>query len=195
MKKSVLLAGILAMSLWAVDYSQMTTEQLLELRGSVPIEDRDAFRTEMQSRLQTMTPEELAAFRASRQMSPTGMQGRGGGAATAPTFAELDTDGNGKISQTELDAARAARMEARAADGRLLTNAASAPSFETLDTNKDGFVDANEFQIQQQAQMQSHMESRGQNMRINSQAIQQRVQDGSAAGQMLRGVGRGHGRP
>jgi hypothetical protein len=68
--KKLLIAMILAtMSLMATDYSQMTMEELNALRGTLPIEERDAFRAEMQSRIQAMTPEEQAAFRASRQAS------------------------------------------------------------------------------------------------------------------------------
>ncbi len=203
MKKSILLASVLAMSLWAVDYSQMTTQQLIELRGSVPIEDRDAFRAEMQSRMQTMTAEEIAAFRASRQATGMRMNQAGNQGANIPTFAQFDTDGDGKISEAELEAARSARIKAQAADGRLLKNVDNAPSFSTLDANGDGFIDASEFQTQQQMHMQSrmqNMQSKGmrqgsQGMLQNTQSIQQRVQDGSAAGQMLRGAGRGHGRP
>ena len=194
MKKSILLAGVLAMSLWAVDYSQMTTEELIALRGSVPVEDRDAFRAEMQSRLQSMSAEELAAFQASRQATGAG-QGAVQG-ASAPTFAELDLNGDGKISAEELDAARSARMSARAADGKLLKNADNAPAFSTLDKNGDGFIDASEFQTQQQLTASQRMQGMNQRMNQSAQGIQQRLQDGSAAGQMLRGAGHGgHGRP
>jgi Ca2+-binding EF-hand superfamily protein len=194
MKRTLLISSFLALSLWAVDYSQMTTEQLIEMRGSVPVEDRDAFRAEMQSRLQTMTTEERAAFMASRQANGQGMRG----GATPPTFAQFDQNGDGKISQEELDAARAARMNERAAEGKLLKNAGNAPAFNTLDKNGDGFIDAAEFQTQQQLHMQSRMNSmQGQRAgQMGSQGIQQKLQDGSGAGQMMRGANRGgHGRP
>ncbi len=190
MKRSILLTSFLALSLWAVDYSQMTTEELIQMRGSVAVEDRDAFRAEMQSRLQSMTQEERAAFMASRQAS--GMGGNAG--ADRPTFTQLDSDGDGKITQTELEAAQAARMEAKAAEGKLLKNAGNAPAFSTLDTNGDGSIDANEFQAQQQATMQSRMKNmqhRGNQM--NTQMNGTRLQDGSGAGQMMQGMGRrGH---
>jgi len=190
MKRTLLLSGLLAMGLWAVDYSQMTTEQLIELRGSVPVEDRDAFRAEMQSRLQTMTPEERAAFTASRQANPAAMQ-KGG---TPPTFAQLDQNGDGKITEAELEAARNARMAAQAEDGRLLKNAGNAPSFATLDKNGDGAVDATEFQAQQTSRMQTMQSQRS--MHMNSQGTQQRLHDMSGAGQMMRGANHGgHGRP
>ena len=58
--------SIAAISLMAVDYSQMTMEELNALRGTVAVEERDAFKAEMQSRMQAMTPEERAVYRAER---------------------------------------------------------------------------------------------------------------------------------
>jgi len=42
----------------ATDFSQMSTQELAQMRGNVPVEERDAFRAEMQKRMQTMSPEE-----------------------------------------------------------------------------------------------------------------------------------------
>lgn len=67
MRKLFIAMLLATMSLMAVDYSQMTMEELNAMRGTVPIEERDAFRAEMQSRIAAMTPEERAAFRESRQ--------------------------------------------------------------------------------------------------------------------------------
>jgi len=63
MKKIVLGLAVLGLSLVAADFSQMSTEELVALKGTVAVEDRDAFRTKMQSRLLAMTPEERAAYR------------------------------------------------------------------------------------------------------------------------------------
>ncbi len=178
MKKSIIVAGILGMSLWAVDFSQITTEQLIELRGSVSVEDREAFKTEMQSRLQTMTQEERSAFIASRQVLGMGQQR--GMSTNAPTFANLDTDGDGKITQSELDMAREVRMSAKAAEGKLLKNVGNAPNFSTIDRNGDGAIDTNEFQIQQQAHLS--------NRQMGNQATKQRLRDGSGTRQMMRGT-------
>ncbi len=73
MKKIIIGMSLVTISLMAADYSQMTMEELNAQRGTVAVENRDAFRTEMQSRMQAMTPEERAAFRADR----TNMQGQG----------------------------------------------------------------------------------------------------------------------
>ena len=50
----------------AADYSQMSMEELNSLRGKVPVENRDAFRAEMQSRMKAMTPQERAKYRQER---------------------------------------------------------------------------------------------------------------------------------
>lgn len=73
MTKMILAATLISVSLFAVDYTQMTTEELNALRGTVAVEDRDAFRVEMQSRMQAMTAEERQAMIAQRQASGQGM--------------------------------------------------------------------------------------------------------------------------
>ena len=69
-----LLAGIAtallaATMLSATDFSSMTMEELVALRGQVPTAEREAFRAEMQSRMQSLTPEER------QQYMPTGKTG------------------------------------------------------------------------------------------------------------------------
>ncbi len=73
MTKMILAATLMSVSLFAADYTQMTTEELNAMRGTVAVEDRDAFRAEMQSRMQAMTAEEREAFIAQRQASGQGM--------------------------------------------------------------------------------------------------------------------------
>lgn len=150
MKRAILTFSLLTAGLMATtDFSQMTTSELIALRGSVAIEDRDAFRTEMQSRTATMTTQERDTLMASRQANG----GMGRQSANAPTFASMDTDGDGKITQAELDTARANRLKANADAGKLLQNAENAPALSTIDTNGDGTIDSNEFQAHQTTQM------------------------------------------
>jgi hypothetical protein len=67
MKRAILTFSLLTAGLMATtDFSQMTTSELIALRGSVAVEDRDAFRTEMQSRTATMTTQERDTLMASR---------------------------------------------------------------------------------------------------------------------------------
>ncbi len=66
MKRVVITISIAVAGLMAGNYSQMTFEELNALRGTIPVEERDAFRAEMQSRMQAMTPQERETFRAQR---------------------------------------------------------------------------------------------------------------------------------
>ncbi len=66
MKKMIVSMSLVAMSLAAADYSQMSMEELNALRGTIAVEERDAFKAEMQSRMQAMTPEERAQYRSDR---------------------------------------------------------------------------------------------------------------------------------
>ncbi len=184
MKRTILAISLLTVGLMATtDFSQMTTSELIALRGTVATEDIDAFRTEMQSRTATMTTEERNALMASRQATG-GMGGQGVQGANAPTFASLDTDGDGKITQAELDNARASRQQANADAGKLLLNADNAPDLSTIDTNGDGAIDATEFQAHQTTQMANHSATMGQRMGAGAGT-------GAGTGQRMGG----HGRP
>lgn len=62
MKKTIFLS-ILAVSLsFGADYSQMSTQEMQEMRGSVPSADRETFQAEMQNRVQNMSKEEKDSF-------------------------------------------------------------------------------------------------------------------------------------
>jgi len=65
MKKLTIVAGlalVLGMSLSATDFSSYSTQELLDMKGSVAVEDRADFRNEMQDRISNMTPEERATY-------------------------------------------------------------------------------------------------------------------------------------
>ncbi len=182
MKRVLLSMGLLTLGLMATDFSSMTTEELIALRGTVAVEDQADFRAEMQSRVANMTPEERAAFTASRQAA----QGAGGGAVTPPTFSDIDKDGDGKITQEELDAMQADRQAANSEAGKLLLNSDSAPTLADLDTNGDGVVDESEFLAHQSEQMATHPSQGG--------GMGQQLHDGSGAGSMMQSIGaKGHG--
>ena len=53
----------------AADYSSMSTDELMDMRSEVrdmSTEDRDIFRTEMQTRVQSMSDDERVSFKQSR---------------------------------------------------------------------------------------------------------------------------------
>jgi len=184
MKKTIILMSITVASLMATtDFSQLSTQELINLRGQIAPEDRDAFRTEMQSRIANMTAEERATLQASRQINSATQQNIN--RQTPPTFESIDTDGDGKITQAELDSARASKIQANSDAGRLLQNINSAPNLTIIDTNKDGVIDSSEFQAYQTSQIatrSSQMSTQGVGMR-------------AGGGQGQRMGGGGHGRP
>ncbi len=68
-------------------------------------------------------------------------------------FNSYDQDNDGFISEAEFSAARAARMAARASEGRPMRGAASAPAFELFDSDSDGLLTREELTAGQQAMM------------------------------------------
>jgi hypothetical protein len=71
--RKTLLATLIATSLFATDYTSMTLDELNALKGTIATEDRDAFKSAMQSKMMELTPEQKAAVE--RGMSGTKGQG------------------------------------------------------------------------------------------------------------------------
>ncbi len=69
----------------------------------------------------------------------------GAWAIDQPRFSDFDLNSDGKITQSELEEARAIRMEQRAAEGRQLKNVGEAHSFEDIDADNDGSISRKEF--------------------------------------------------
>jgi Ca2+-binding EF-hand superfamily protein len=189
MKKTVLTLGLLTLGLMATDFSSLTTEELIDLRGTISVDEQADYRAEMLSRVDSMTSDELAALRASRQASSVGM---GANSATQPQLSDFDTDGDGVISESEFETAQADRLAERSADGGLLLNADDAPDFATLDTNGDGVIDSTELSTFQTDQMTTHMSEAGE--RGVNQGMQQSLRSGSPLGTSTISHGQGMGR-
>jgi hypothetical protein len=83
--------------------------------------------------------------RAMHDQNNTGMDMGMGGHHHMPAFADFDTDGNGMISELELDAARAKRMGEKTTRGHPMKHAGNMPSFADIDTNGDGGISEQEF--------------------------------------------------
>ena len=200
MKKIILTMSLLTLGLMAADFSQLTTEELTAMRGTVAVEDKADFRAEMQSRVALMTAEEQATFRESRQAAGQQLrdgsgadqgkgQGKGKGNAgeNMPIFEDFDSNNDGSITEAELTAARTARMTEKAEAGKLLKNVANAPEFSTLDTNADGTIDATEFTAHQTEQRETKADNMG-------QGTQQGMGSGQMnKNQMRQGQGMGQG--
>jgi Ca2+-binding EF-hand superfamily protein len=146
--------GLLASFTCATDFSQMSTEEMINMRGSVPVNDRPNFQQEMQKRMQSMSPEERQKYKQKNK----GMSQRSGGQncmKNLPTFEQFDLNGDGKITQAELEEARAKRMSEKAKEGKMLKNAGKAPAFTDMDLNKDGILDEKEFSAHQAQRIQA----------------------------------------
>ncbi len=101
MRNIIIAMSLVTVSLMAADYSQMTTDELTSLRGSVPVENREAFRSEMQSRMQAMTPQERAKYRADRGMGKHqgANKGKGQGNGQGTHQRLRDGSGAGRMNQ------------------------------------------------------------------------------------------------
>jgi len=188
MKKVIILA-LLASATWAMDFSQMSTEELMSMRGTISVNERPAFRAEMQKRMQTMTPTQRQQFMQSspgrgqsmgQGMAPRGTQGMGKGMNSQraqgiqnrPTFATYDLNSDGKITEKEFYDAQAKRMTQKADEGKMMRNAGKAPTFTSIDTNSDGAVTPAEFDTHQMNRMNSNMRGMGQGRGRKGQAVQ-----------------------
>lgn len=68
-----------------------------------------------------------------------------------PSFSFFDADGDGKITEQELNDGRAKRQDQKKSEGKMLRNAQSAQSFAEIDTNGDGYISKEEFAAHQKA--------------------------------------------
>lgn len=134
--KRLIIMALLASATWAADFSHMSTDEMLNMRGSVPMDDRSSFQQEMQQRMQSMTPQERQKY----NMRKKGMNDQ-------PTFSQFDLNNDGKITLKELEEGRAERMKQHAKEGRMMRNADKASSFTDIDTNKDGTISKEEFRL------------------------------------------------
>lgn len=78
-----------------------------------------------------------------------------------PAFSDIDLDGDGFISEDELNTFRAQRMAAKAAEGKKMKGAASAPAFADIDTDGDGQLNPEELAAAQKAHREKMHAMRG----------------------------------
>ena len=75
---------LLISTVFAVDYSTMSTEELARLKGTMQnatVEERNAFRQEWQKRIQNMTQEERQKYLGNPQGAGQGQMQKGSGTA------------------------------------------------------------------------------------------------------------------
>ena len=79
MRKIILALATLSILAFAADYSTMSTTDLAALRGTVPVADKAAFQSAMQSKMPTATAEERSAMKQSKSGPADGTGARKGG--------------------------------------------------------------------------------------------------------------------
>ncbi len=153
MKKVVIIA-LLVTTAWSTDYTQMSTQELMQLRGTLSPSERPAFKAEMQKRMQSMSPAQRQQMMQGRGMGKGMGQGQKG-MQNRSSYVDFDLNHDGKITQKEFYDAQAARMTQKANEGKPMKNAANAPGFEDIDSNGDGVISETEFTTYQTQKMQS----------------------------------------
>lgn len=142
MKKVVLIA-VMACVAMATDYSKMSTEQLMNMRGTVDIDNRPAFQQEMQKRMKSMTPVERQNYmKSNRNMCMEKNKMR------MPTFADIDTNKNGMISPKEFQKHKSQHMQQmrNACGYGNRGGMMNMPKFSDFDLNSDGYIMESELQ-------------------------------------------------
>lgn len=159
--KRLIIIGLLASAAWAADFSHMSTDEMMKMRGSVPVDDRPAFREEMQKRMQNMSMEDRQKYMQTKGMGMGQGAGMGKGMMSGgkncmknmPMFEHYDLNSDGKITKSELEEARAKRMSQKAKEGKMMRHAKYAPDFADMDKNNDGSLDQEEFRMHKMEQM------------------------------------------
>lgn len=102
-----------------------------------------------------LTLEELSAGQQSQMQERRGMGMMPGSASGSgmgpkmgqnrPAFADFDLDGDGKVTESEFNKARAQRISERAQQGYAMKNMGNMPSFADIDADGNGAVSEDEF--------------------------------------------------
>jgi len=79
-----------------------------------------------------------------------------------PTFAEIDVDGDGFVTEVEFTDFHTARVAAMAEAGRPMRGAATAPVFQDMDTDGDGKLNESELIAAQKAHHMAMKDHHGQ---------------------------------
>ncbi|MDY0123159.1 EF-hand domain-containing protein [Sulfurimonas sp.] len=81
-------------------------------------------------------------------VAPVGALAQNGG-RNMPTFESFDLNGDGTLTESELDEAREKRVQERRDDGRMTRNAKNHYEFSRMDSDEDGLVNKKEFEDHQ----------------------------------------------
>jgi hypothetical protein len=93
MKKTILITAVaMSISLFGADYASMSTDQLMNMRGTLSAAEHPAFSEELQKRVQNMSDEEKAKYNVGRGL---GGSPRGGGMGQGAGRGMMPQDGSG----------------------------------------------------------------------------------------------------
>lgn len=93
--KKILLTAMLSIAAFGVDYTTMSIDEMQSLRGTVADEDKAAFQSAMQSKMQALSPEERQTYSSSMRESKSGAQD-----GTGSQMRKGGGDGSGSGSMT-----------------------------------------------------------------------------------------------
>ncbi|MDD5406163.1 MAG: DUF1104 domain-containing protein [Sulfurovaceae bacterium] len=147
--KKVMMIAALACAAWAADYSHMSTEQLMNMRGNVSTNECPSFHQEMQKRMQRMSPQERQHY----MNSGYGMGMGGNSMMKMMSFNDFDINHNGFITKFEFQKgqekcrARMQKMRGYNGQGMMGRNYMKPMmTFRDFDINHNGFITKFEFQ-------------------------------------------------
>jgi Ca2+-binding EF-hand superfamily protein len=161
MKKVVIIA-VLACVAMATDFSKMTTDQLMNMRGKVDVDSRPAFQQEVQKRMQSMTPAQRQNYMKSNRSMRMGKN-----PMRMPTFADIDTNKNGMISPKEFQKHQSMQMgrmkntceyRSKGMMGARGKSMMKMPTFGDFDLNNDGYIIEGELQEARNKRMTQNAE-------------------------------------
>lgn len=81
-------------------------------------------------------------------VAPVSVLAQNGG-RDMPSFKSFDLNGDGTLTESELNEARDKRVQERRDDGRMMRNSKSHYEFSRMDANEDGLVNQKEFEDHQ----------------------------------------------
>ncbi len=147
MKKMIMIAALACVA-WATDFSHMSTERLMNMRGNVNPNECPAFQQEMQQRMQRMTPQQRQYY----MNSGYGMGMGKNSMMKMMSFREFDLNRNGFITPREFKRgqekcmARMQKMRGYNAQGMGRNYMKPMMSFRDFDINHNGYITKWEFQ-------------------------------------------------
>ncbi|MCI0500715.1 MAG: DUF1104 domain-containing protein [Epsilonproteobacteria bacterium] len=109
--KKLILTAVLSIAAFGVDYTTMSIDEMQSIRGTVASEDKAAFQSSMQSKMQALSPEERQTYTSGMKQSKSGAQdgtgsqmrkggGEGSGSGSMTRSRSGSEGGSGSMTRT-----------------------------------------------------------------------------------------------